>query len=145
MPPNPQIAACHLASRGVPKEQPLLNCTWVRDAFEPTVNGAPHYTSVSNSKNKGGAALHLYLGRDQMWQIAPEVGARLAYAVARSAARHPNTVRAGEWLLPGFPISTSAMVRVGEAQGGYSIAARPFVVLHCWCCSNKQCCVEQRP
>merc|ERR1719473_2069462 len=70
--------------------------------MEPLVHGAVHYVSVGKGKGDN-ARLHLYYGRDGMWQIAPEVGARLAYAVARSSARHPNTIRAGEWLLPTPP------------------------------------------
>lgn len=92
-----------LSSRGVPSEQPLLNCSWVRSAEEPWVNNAPHFVSTGGKGAAASIKLHLYLGRDGMWQIAPEVGARLAYAVARSPARHPNTVRAGEWLLPKPP------------------------------------------
>ena len=93
----------HLSSRGVPTEQPLLACIWVRDTAEPSVNGGPHFVSCGGKGAAANATLHMYQGRDGMWQIAPEVGARLAYAVARSPARHPNTVRAGEWLLPKPP------------------------------------------
>ena len=93
----------HLSSRGVPTEQPLLACIWVRDTAEPSVNGGPHFVSCGGKGAAANATLHTYQGRDGMWQIAPEVGARLAYAVARSPARHPNTVRAGEWLLPKPP------------------------------------------
>ena len=98
MPPSSSV---RLVSKGVPSEQPLLNCQWVRDTIEPLVNGAPHYVSKGG---KGSKPLHLHLDKTGNWQIAPEVGARLAYAVARSAARHPNTVRAGEWLLPKPPL-----------------------------------------
>ena len=34
-----------LVSRGVPSDQPLLSCNWVRDKAEPHVNNAPHYVS----------------------------------------------------------------------------------------------------
>jgi len=87
-----------LEARGAPKEHPLLAVSWRRDASEPYVNKVPHYTSCG--KNSPSPPLHLFRGAEGRWQIAPEVGAGLAYAVANGPATHPNTVRAGEWLVP---------------------------------------------
>ncbi len=35
----------------MPAEQPLLACSWQRDAAEPIINGAPHFVSIGG---KGG-------------------------------------------------------------------------------------------
>lgn len=87
-----------MISRGAPKEHPLLSVSWIRSAEEPHVNLAPHY--VSTGKASPSPPLHLFRGTEGRWQIAPEVGAGLAYAVANGPGAHPNTVRAGEWLVP---------------------------------------------
>ena len=87
-----------LTARGVPQQHPLLGVSWVRDEAEPYVNGVPHY--VSKGKHSPNPPLHLFRGNEGRWQIAPGVRAGLAYAVANGPAAHPNTVRAGEWLVP---------------------------------------------
>ena len=87
-----------LTARGAPAQHPLLSVSWVRDEAEPYVNGVPHYTS--KGKHSPNPPLHLFRGGEGRWQIAPGVNAGLAYAVANGPAAHPNTVRAGEWLVP---------------------------------------------
>ena len=91
-------AGLTLVARGAPSEHPLLQVSWVRHKAEPYVNGVAHY--VSKGKLSPNPPLHLFRGPEGRWQIAPEVGAGLAYAVANGPAMHPNTVRAGEWLVP---------------------------------------------
>ena len=91
-------AGLTLVARGAPSEHPLLQVSWVRHKAEPYVNGVAHY--VSKGKQSPNPPLHLFRGPEGRWQIAPEVGAGLAYAVANGPATHPNTVRAGEWLVP---------------------------------------------
>jgi len=89
-----------LVSRGVPSNQPLLlaGSIWQRDRKEPDVHGFPHYVSTS-----GQTELHLFKG-SRGWQIAPDVDAGVAYAVAPGVpAAHPGTVRQGEWQLPSQP------------------------------------------
>ena len=90
-----------LRSTGAPSDQPLLACDWIRDKEEPLCNGAVHY--VSTGKASPSPPLHLFKGKKGLWQIAPEVDAAVAYAVAKSPAAHPNTVVEGEWLVPTPP------------------------------------------
>jgi len=97
-----------LLSKGAPIEHGRLNTTWERDAAEPEVNGFPHFTNAKGS-------LHLFRTAEGLWEIAPEIDAGKAFAVARTAAAHPNTIKPGEWSLPkgggwakasGFKVST---------------------------------------
>jgi hypothetical protein len=106
---------CTLVPHGVPCELPHLSCSWVRDTKQPLVNGAVHYVSVGpKSVGPKSAAMHLFKGKsdgpksaamhlfkgDGQWTIAPTTApSSVRVAVARSAARHPNTVRPGEWVM----------------------------------------------
>jgi len=92
--PSSQRGRVRLVSKGAPFEHGKLNVEWARSSTEPDVNGAPHFV---NDKEK----LHLYRSAGGMWSIAPDVDAGIAFAIARTAALHPNTIKAGEWQLPG--------------------------------------------
>lgn len=90
-----------LVSRGVPNTQPLLRAAaqWLLDAQRPLVNGAPHFVASGG----GAQPLHLFHG-SRGWQIAPDLDAAVAYAIAPGVtAAHPNTIRQGEWQLPTEP------------------------------------------
>ena len=91
MPEN--YAVPTLVSKGAPIEHGRLNTTWTKDPNEPEINGCAHFT---NSKG----TLHLFRTQEGLWEIAPEIDAGKAFAVARSAAAHPNTIKPGEWSLP---------------------------------------------
>lgn len=89
-----------LVSRGVPSSQPLLRAgaVWELDARQPSVRGAPHFVAQGGQQE-----LHLFMGT-RGWQIAPDLDASVAYAIAPGGhAAHPNTVRQGEWHLPTDP------------------------------------------
>lgn len=77
-------------------EHSRLNTVWTRDALKPDVNNHPHFTSSAT-------ALHLFRTTDGLWIIARDIDGAFpkdAYAIARSGALHPNTIRNGEWNLP---------------------------------------------
>lgn len=92
--PSSQRGRVRLVSKGAPFEHGKLNVEWARSSTEPDVNGAAHFV---NDKEK----LHLYRSAGGMWSIAPDVDAGIAFAIARTTALHPNTIKAGEWQLPG--------------------------------------------
>lgn len=88
--PSSQRGRVRLVSKGAPFEHGKLNVEWARSSTEPDVNGAAHFV---NDKEK----LHLYRSAGGMWSIAPDVDAGIAFAIARTTALHPNTIKAGEW------------------------------------------------
>lgn len=90
----PEAERIILVSKGAPADHAKLNVEWQVDAAEPDVHDRPHFVNERGT-------LHLYHNTNGMWTIAPEVDAGIAYAIARSTALHPNTIRAGEWQLPG--------------------------------------------
>jgi len=83
-----------LMSKGAPPDHGKLNVEWTHDTAEPLVNGVPHFVNVKER-------LHLFRNKTGMWTISPDVDAGIAFAIARTTALHPNTIRVGEWQLPG--------------------------------------------
>jgi len=90
----PEYLSVVLVSKGAPVEYGRLNTIWEKDTAEPEVNGFPHFTNAKGS-------LHLFRTLEGLWEIAPELDAGTgAFAVARTSACHPNTIKPGEWKLP---------------------------------------------
>ena len=112
----------NLVSKNAPVEYDFLNTTWEMHAAIPEVNGFPHFTDARGT-------LHLFRTVECLWMMAPELDdVGKAFAVARSSAVHPNTIK-GEWMLPlagawaatGFTVTTEGPnteeVRMERAQG----------------------------
>ena len=86
-----------------PEEQPLLNCAWVRDAFEPIMDVCHDYTGFQQQEQSE-APRCICTSAATRCGRSRRVGARPRLCRRTPAARHPNTARrAGEWPLPTPP------------------------------------------